>query len=132
MDKTMDKGERLAILWVDLKAAEQLATTRRREVEDEIAEHLAIKAGLSGTETAKAGRCTIKISGRIDRKVDADRLQELAYENGLSDWLPALFRWKPEVNMVAWNTADESIKNALAGAITATPGRPSFSIVIKE
>ena len=128
----MDKIEQMAMLWADLKAAEQLATLRRREVEDEIAERLAIKIDLSGTETAKAGRCIIKISGRIDRKVDAGRLQELAYENGLSDLLPALFRWKPEVNMAAWNTADEATKNALSGAITAKPGRPSFSIVIEE
>ena len=132
MDKSVDKIEEMAFLWADLKAAEQLATLRRREVEDEIAEHLAIKADLSGTETAKAGRCSIKISGRIDRKVDAEMLQELAYENGLSDLLPALFRWKPEVNMATWNTTDEAIKNALSGAITAKPGRPSFSIVIKE
>lgn len=124
--------EQMALLWADLKAAEQAATLRRREVEDEIAELLAIKADLSGTETAQVGRCTIKISGRIDRKVDVDRLQELAYENGLFDRLPELFRWKPEINMSAWNAADESTKNALSSAITAKPGRPSFSIVIKE
>jgi hypothetical protein len=30
--------------------------------------------------------------------------------------------------MTAWKAADESITKALAGAITAKPGRPSFKI----
>ena len=56
---------------------------------------------------------------------------ELAAEAGLSDQLAHLFRWKPELNMSAWKAADESITTPLAGAITAKPGRPSFSITKK-
>jgi len=85
-----------------------------------------------GTATTDAGQYRIKITGRIDRKVDAELVQELAAENGLTEHLGALFRWKPELNLSAWKSADESITRALSGAITAKPGRPSFSITIKE
>ena len=69
---------------------------------------------------------------RSDRKVDSAKLQELAAEAGLSDHLPNLFRWKPEINMAVWRATDEAITRPLAGAITVKPGRPSFKITIKE
>lgn len=74
----------------------------------------------------------MKVTCRIDRKVDADMVQELAAEHGLSEHLASLFRWKPELNMSAWKAADESITRPLAGAITAKPGRPSFTITKKD
>ena len=61
------------------------------------------------------------------------RCPELAAEHGLTDHLSTLFRWKPEINMAIWKAADESITKPLAAAITAKPGRPSFTIdIIKE
>jgi hypothetical protein len=74
----------------------------------------------------------VKISGRIDRKVDSEKLQMLATESGLTEHLATLFRWKPELNLTLWKSADESITKPLAAAITAKPGRPSFKITIKE
>jgi hypothetical protein len=60
-------------------------------------------------------------------------VQELAAEHGLTDHLSTLFRWKPEINMAIWKASDERITRPLAGAITAKPGRPSFTIdIIKE
>jgi hypothetical protein len=64
--------------------------------------------------------------------VDSEKLQELAAEAGLTDHLSTLFRWKPEIEMKAWKATDPSITSALADAITVTPGRPSFTITIKE
>ena len=66
--------------------------------------------------------------GRIDRQVDAELVQELAADAGLTDHLPDLFRWKPELNKAQWDHAAQSIRDALAPAITAKPGRPSYSI----
>ena len=85
-----------------------------------------------GTETAEPEGFVVKISGRIDRKVDGDKLQALAAEAGLSDHLATLFRWKPEINMDVWRSTDESITKPLADAITAKPGRASFKIITKE
>ena len=122
----------LADLWLDAKKSESESINRRRDIEDRIKSLAGIAETLDGTETVAPDGYTIKIVGRIDRKVDSDKLQELAAEAGLSDHLSSLFRWKPEINMAAWRAADESITAPLAGAITAKPGRPSFSITPKE
>lgn len=118
--------------WMQFKADEEKATTERRKIEDQIVKLLAIPESFESTETAEPDGFVVKIAGRIDRKVDADKVQELAAEHGLTDHLAKLFRWKPEINMAIWKMTDESITRQLAGAITAKPGRPSFKITIKE
>lgn len=120
----------LSAAWLIAKQAEADATANRREIEDQLAQLAKVRADLDGTETVEAGHYTVKIVGRIDRKVDAERLQEIAAEVGLTAHLGDLFRWKPELNMAAWKAADESITRPLADAITAKPGRPSFKITI--
>lgn len=118
--------------WLAAKQAEAEAIAKRRDIEDRIKSVAGISESLEGTEIVSPDHYTIKIVGRIDRKVDSDKLQDLAAEYGLSDHLSSLFRWKPEINMTAWKAADEAITKPLAAAITAKPGRPSFSITPKE
>lgn len=118
--------------WLVCKYAEEKATIDRREIEDQMVKLLAIPPDFESTETAEPQGFVVKISGRIDRKVDSDKLQELAAEHGLTEHLSRLFRWKPEVNMAIWKSADEAITCPLAAAITAKPGRPSFKITFKE
>ena len=127
---TADIAE-LAALWLDAKAREASATEDRRAIEDRIKEIVRLNEQLDGTETVERDGYTIKMVGRIDRKVNAEQLQELAAEAGLTDHLSSLFRWKPEVNVSVWKATDESITGALAPAITAKPGRASFSITMK-
>lgn len=122
----------LASMWLAAKKQEEDATADRRDIEDHIKKLATIAENLDGTETVEPGRFEIKIIGRIDRKVDGDKVQELAAEFGLTDHLAKLFRWKPEINMAIWKAADESITKPLAAAITAKPGRPSFKIIPKE
>ena len=122
----------LSAEWVRIKASEERAVIERRKIEDLIVKELALPESFESTETAEPDGFTVKISGRIDRKVDAEKLQMLATESGLNEHLSTLFRWKPEINMTLWKAADESITRHLAGAITAKPGRPSFKITIKE
>jgi hypothetical protein len=118
--------------WLQHKFDEELATTERRKVEDQIVKLLAVAENFEGTETAEPEGFVVKISGRIDRKVDGDKVQELAAEFGLTDHLAKLFRWKPELNIAIWKATDATITGPLAGAITAKPGRPSFKIIPKE
>jgi hypothetical protein len=118
--------------WLQHKFDEELATTERRKIEDQIVKLLAVAENFEGTETAEPDGFVVKISGRIDRKVDGDKVQELAAEFGLTDHLAKLFRWKPELNMAIWKATDATITGPLAGAITAKPGRPSFKIIPKE
>ena len=125
MTKSMQE---LAAQWLEAKEAERKATERRRDFEDAMRELANFSEQTEGTENIKTPGYAIKIVGRIDRKVDADKVQELAAEHGLTDHLSTLFRWKPEINMAIWKATDESITKALSGAITAKPGRPSFTI----
>lgn len=118
--------------WIKAKADEAEATKRRRGIEDLLVKAFEIPENLEGTKNLEAESFKIKIEGRINRKVNADKLQELAAEHGLTEHLSSLFRWKPEINMTLWKAADASITTPLLDAITATPGRPSFTITKSE
>jgi len=128
----MNNLSELSKAWLAAKQAEAEATEQRRQIEDQLRSLIGVADNLEGTETAEPDGYTIKVVGRISRRVDGDKLQEIAAEHGLSDHLSSLFRWKPEINMAVWKAADNSITGPLAGAITAKPGRPSFTITQKE
>ena len=123
--KTM---EQMAAEWLEAKEAERVAIEKRRDLEDAMRKTASIRDDVEGTETLALEGFRVKVVGRIDRKVDADKVQELAAEFGLTNHLSTLFRWKPEINMAIWKSTDEAITKPLAAAITAKPGRPSFTI----
>ena len=115
--------------WLESKEMEKVATERRRELENHLLSLIGIPDDLEGTENVETdGGHKIKITGRINRKVDGKRIQEIAAEEGLAEHLSSLFRWKPEINMTAWKSADKSITEPLLGGITTQPGRASFTI----
>ena len=118
----------LAEAWMQAKEDERAAIERRRDIEDQLRALANIRDDADGVQSLDCGQWRMKITCRLDRKVDSDKVQELAAENGLSDHLATLFRWKPEINMKIWDRADPQITSALAGAITVKPGRPSFAI----
>jgi hypothetical protein len=118
--------------WLDAKAEEAKATSRRRKVEDRMVAQFNIPSNLDKTANFEADGFKIKVEGRINRKINTDLLQEIAAENDLGSHLSSLFRWKPEINAAAWKAADEAITKPLLDAITATPGRPSFTITKKD
>ena len=122
----------LADQWLAAKAAESAAIANRRKIEDDLVKALQVPETLDGTVNHKHGLYVVKVEGRINRKVDAEKVQELAAEAGLSDHLSSLFRWKPEINMTVWKQTSPEITTPLLGAITSSNGRPSFSIAIKE
>ena len=114
--------------WLDAKKLETAAVAERRELEDLMVETFAIPKDLDGTVKHAIDGYVIKTEGRINKKIDVDKLQMLAAEAGLSEHLSSLFRWKPEINAKAWNAAADAVTGPLLGAITSTPGRPTFSI----
>ena len=125
----MNELDDLSAQWMDAKADEAIAVARRRNIEDRLVELLALDEGKEGTTNARTEQgYAIKVVGRMNRKVDADRLQELAAEHGLSEHLGSLFRWSADINAAAWKSAAPTITAPLLSAITTTPGRPSFSI----
>ena len=118
----------IAAEWAAEKEVERQAVENRRLLEDEMVRSFALQPDLDSTVTKDIDGFVIKITGRIDRKVDADKIQELAAQNGLESHLSTLCRWKPELNITIWKNTDSKITALLAPAITAKPGRPSFSI----
>tara|TARA_R100000808_G_scaffold18323_1_gene40173 strand:- start:5687 stop:6070 length:384 start_codon:yes stop_codon:yes gene_type:complete len=117
---------RLSSEWLALKEQERQATDARREVEDQLIGLVNSKP--DGSATTAVGNLTVKVTGRMNRRVDGDLLQDLAAEHGLTDHLATLFRWKPDINLAAWRAADPSITEPLLDAITTSEGRPSFNI----
>jgi hypothetical protein len=118
--------------WLNAKYKEAEATSVRREIEDRLVAQFNIPSTLDKTANFEADGYKIKVEGRINRRINADLLQEIAAENDLGAHLNSLFRWKPEINAAAWKAADEAITKPLLDAITATPGRPSFTISTKD
>lgn len=114
--------------WLKAKESERQAVEARRAIEEEMVEALEVPESLEGTQTHEADGYRIKVTGRMNRKVDAEKLQELATEHGVFDHLSQLFRWKPEINAKAWKATSEAITRPLMEAITTQPGRPSFHI----
>ena len=118
--------------WLNAKAVETAAIKARRDLEDEMVKTFGVAETLEGTLNFDEDTYKIKVEGRINRKINSEKLQELAAEHGLTEHLASLFRWKPEINAYAWRAAKPEITTPLLDAITATPGRPTFSITIKE
>lgn len=125
----MNELTTLATEWRKAKADETEATTRRRKLEDRMLSLIGLPETFEGTENAEAGeRYKIKVSARHNQRIDADKLREIAIENGATSALNTLFRWRPGIDAKAWKAADESITAMFAPAITTKPGRPSFSV----
>lgn len=123
----------LAAQWADAKQDEAIAVARRRTIEDRLVMLLEIPETKEGTTSSTTEQgWAIKVVGRLNRKIDTERLQELAAEHGLSEHLSSLFRWSADINAAAWKAAAPSITAPLTGAITTTPGRPSFTITKKD
>ena len=120
--------QKLSGEWLEAKEAERDATERRRLIEDEMVRLIGIEQTDEHTRKVEADPFTIKIACRINRKVDGDMAQEIAAEHDMQDHLALLFRWKPELSMTAWNGVGDNVKQVFSRAITATPGRPSFTI----
>ena len=128
--KTM---EQMAAEWLEAKEAERVAIEARRAVEDQLIQMFRISEQMEGTFNAKTQTGhAIKIVGRLSRKVDAEKVQELAAEHGLTEHLSSLFRWKPEINLTAWKATSPEITAVLADAVTVSASRPSFSITLEN
>jgi hypothetical protein len=129
-----DDLDELAKRWLMYKETEKIAAENRRKLEDTICKAVNFPKHFEGTENVVPVNSlySIKIEGRISRKVNADKLVELASEAGLSEHLSTLFRWKPEINMKIWKESDQEITRPLLDAITSEANRPSFSITLRD
>jgi hypothetical protein len=115
--------------WNTLKNAEDELKTDRIKLEKQF---LLSHPRLNTIGSVKIDGTDITVTSRLDHNVDGDKLHTLAAEAGLEEHLPALFRWKPELNIKAWEATDRTITDKLAQAITTKPAKPSFKINNKK
>lgn len=123
-----EKLKELLADWYTAKEEERQAVNRRRKVEDALNGVLGINQNVEASKTLREAGFIVKVATRFNRKVNGDRLQDIAAEFGLTQHLSTLFRWKPELNVRAWESADPSITAPLEDAITTSAGRPSYTI----
>lgn len=117
--------------WAGFKEAETVATRKRREIEDKLHDLLGHN-GL-GSKTFKApGNYKVTITNSVRREIDNDKLQDIAADNGMTKHLRELFRWKPSIDLAAWQSAPPQVKDILEEAITNRPSRPQFKITRTE
>lgn len=130
----MDKRNfnELARCWLMAKHDESIAIQNRRELEDKMSEILDIDPATEGTINVEGEEYKVKITTRMTRKVDADKLQEIAAEHDLSKHLSTLFRWKADIDMKSWKSEAPEVTAVLSQAVTTTAGRPSYSITKEE
>jgi hypothetical protein len=119
----------LAEEWIVCKQQETEWTNKRRDIEDQLMQSDEI---VDGTNHLDQFGLVVKVTTRLNRRIDSDKLQEIAAESGLTNALSILFRWKPEINAAAWKSADPETTEPLLDAITTSEGRPSFKISKQE
>ena len=123
----------LSSQWIDLKIEEANIVNDRRLVEEKLLSLIGIAENFEGTERSETDDgYVIKVQCGITRKIDSELLQELAVENGLTEHLSTLFRWKPEINSAIWKATSKEITKPLLDAITSKPAKPSFTITLKD
>lgn len=114
--------------WIQAKEDERHAIEVRRNLEDMLTKELGVPEAFDKSTTWEVDGYKINVTGRIDRKVDADMVQAIANEHGVADHLQSLFRWKAEINQKAWKSVDQSLTDIFIPAITSKAGRPSYKI----
>lgn len=114
--------------WLKAKHREKSAAQERREIEDWLLAQAGFTKPFEGPKHITIPGYKLKVEGRINRKVDAAKAEELAHENDLACYLDRLFTWKAEISIKGWRATGKEITNVFAPAITVLPGRPSFSI----
>lgn len=123
--------EELASKWLELKSLETRVKNERAEIENQLLEIGEIDEAQEGTKTIESRGFAIKATCKMSTKVDANVLIDVAHENGLSDHLDTLFRWKPELNLKAWRATSPEITDVLKASITTKPAKPGFKITKK-
>ena len=108
--------------WIEAKEAETEAKRLRMEIEDQLLSLWGVPESEEGSKTWEQEGYKLKLTFRMNRSVNADLLKELAVENGLTEQLDSLVRWKAELNKRNWDNAAAEITGPLSEAITVPAG----------
>jgi hypothetical protein len=118
--------------WLYWKDQENQAKESRQQIEDWLSDQYELNETGEGTSTFKDSGYTVKVVQRMYRKVDSEKVQQIAEEKGLQDHIPYLFRYKAEIDAKNWKNSGADVTEPFLDAITTTPGRPSFKVTEEE
>ena len=116
--------------WLEAKTLERDAAERRRVLEDQMRQCMKIEDNEEGTVSTLIGPYKVKANCRINRKIDPEKFLMLANDAQID--VSEFTKWKCELVMSAWKKQTPYIQQKLSKAITAEPGRPTFSVEITE
>ncbi len=71
----------------------------------------------------------LKIVGRVTKKIDPEKLQEIVNEHDVRQYLRILFKWTPTIIESEWDLTPDNIKSIISKAITTKPGKPTITII---
>ena len=113
--------------------AERRAKNKRVELEAQLARAIEMPETWEGSMTNHVGDFKIKVSRKMNVKIDSDAVKGLMMESPqLEIFGKTVFRWKPEIDKKEWDSAPPEVIKAFSSAITRTPGKPSFSIELEK
>lgn len=119
--------ELLAQAWLDAKAEENAARTKRVEIEEELLAILPCRE--EGSQTIKLENgMRVVTEGRMTRSIDAKALQD--------DWndLPAIiqgtFHWKPDLKITCFKSLEDDHKALIAKYVTTKPAKSGVKVEV--
>ncbi len=118
--------------WLAAKEAEKAAIERRRTLDDQIAQVIA--HGLEGTTTAVFGSYTVKVTGKLTRELDPEKVATLDAQIPAA-LLNRVITYKPALDLREYRYMQDhepEYFQALASAVTTKPAKPTIAITIKE
>lgn len=116
----------------EAKQAEQAAKNVRTALEAELAQAIGVPDNWEGSKTNAVGEYKVTLTRKMNVKIDATKLRELAIINNITPVLDTCFRWKPEIVKREWDKADAEVRTKLSEALEITPGKASFTVKLME
>ena len=116
----------------EAKQNEATAKSIRMSIEAALAQAIGVPEDWEGTKTNAVGEYKVTLTRKMNVKIDAARLRELAIINNIAPALDTCFRWKPEIVKKEWDKADDGVRTKLAEALEITPGKASFTVKLTE
>lgn len=114
----------LAAAWLQAKADEDAAKTRRYEIEKEIVAAVPVKD--EGTAKTEVGALRVSVTTKLTRSVDTDALQT-AWAS-LQPTVQKAFNWKADLSISALKRLDEQEAAQALRYVTTKPAKPAVKV----
>lgn len=114
----------LAAAWLQAKADEDAAKTRRYEIEKEIIAAVPVKD--EGTSKTDLGALRVSITTKLTRSVDTEALQT-AWAS-LQPTVQKAFNWKADLSISALKRLDEQEAAQALRYVTTKPAKPAVKV----